>query len=392
VREPEPVLREVCAFLGVPFDASLLTPYEGERMTDGVHPESMAIGDPDFHRHQGIDASLADAWKQVELPRPLSEETRRLAAELGYPEPDGPAPEPRPRRGAEVLVPLRREGRRAPLFCFHPAGGQVLAYRSLAERLGADQPVWALQSRALDGVSEERPTLAAMAADYAETIREVQPADEPYRLLGWSMGGHLALAVAAELESAGADVAFLGIWDSRRSRPSADDPDADQDGGPLRAIASAFGGAIGAAVARLDPPEREALVAELSACDPEERIRRAIEWARSEGVLSDQVPTEALVEQMALVETHVKRIRGHEHRVVRAPIHVWWAQDDLSRRPTTDWSRWTTAAVHTSVVPGNHFTMVQGEGLERLASELSELLAGLGVAGLAGTAGGGRTA
>jgi len=78
--------------------------------------------------------------------------------------------------------------------------------------------------------------------------------------------------------------------------------------------------------------------------------------------------------------------------VVRAPIHVWWAQDDLSRRPTTDWSRWTTAAVHTSVVPGNHFTMVQGEGLERLASELSELLAGLGVAGLAGTAGGGRTA
>jgi len=390
VRDPEPVLREVCAFLGVPFDAAVLTPYEGDRMTDGVHPESMAIGDPDFHRHRGIDPSLADAWKRVELPRPLGDEARRLVAELGYPEADAPAPAERPWRPAEVLVPLRREGRRPPLFCFHPAGGQVLVYRSLAERLGEGQPVWALQSRALDGASEEHPTLAAMAADYAGRIRELQPAGEPYRLLGWSMGGHLALAVAAELESAEEDVAFVALWDSRRSRPQGGGPDSDPSGGPLRAIASAFGGVIGAAVARLDPPERDALVAELSGYGPEERIRRAVDWAQSRGVLSSQVPLEALVAQVALVETHVERIRRHEHQVVRAPIHVWWAQDDLSRRPTTDWSRWSAAGVHTSVVPGNHFTMVHGDGLERLATELAELLERLGVGGLAGAGSVGR--
>jgi amino acid adenylation domain-containing protein len=376
VRTPEPVMHEVCSFLGVPFDSAVLTPYRGNRMTDGVHPESMAIGDPDFHHHQGIDASLADAWKTVKLPRPLGGETRRLLVELGYAASDaaGGGPEP-PGRFGEVLVPLRATGRRPPLFCFHPAGGQVLVYRDLAERLRADQPVWALQSRALDESATEHPTLAAMAADYAARIRQIQPAGEPYRLLGWSMGGHLALAAAAELEAAGEKVAFLGLWDSRRPGPGGD----NSDGGPLRAIASAFGGAIGVAVARLEPPARDALVRELSELGAEERIRRAVEWARDRGVLSTAVPSDALVAQAALVETHVSLIRSHQQRPVRAPIHVWWARDDLSRRPTTDWSRLTGAGVHTSVVDGDHFTMVRGAGLERLAGELDGILERLAV-------------
>jgi thioesterase domain-containing protein len=189
------------------------------------------------------------------------------------------------------------------------------------------------------------------------------------------MGGHLALAAAAELEAAGEKVAFLGLWDSRRPGPGGDNP----DGGPLRAIASAFGGAIGVAVARLEPPARDALVRELSELGAEERIRRAVEWARDRGVLSTAVPSDALVAQAALVETHVSLIRSHQQRPVRAPIHVWWARDDLSRRPTTDWSRLTGAGVHTSVVDGDHFTMVRGAGLERLAGELDGILERLAV-------------
>ncbi|MBN2312143.1 MAG: amino acid adenylation domain-containing protein [Candidatus Hydrogenedentes bacterium] len=84
VREPERVLGEVCAFLGVPFQEALLTPYDGPRMTDGVHAKSMAIGDPGFLKHDSIDGSLGEVWKTIRLPKPLGHAAREVAARLDY--------------------------------------------------------------------------------------------------------------------------------------------------------------------------------------------------------------------------------------------------------------------------------------------------------------------
>ena len=42
-------------------------------------------------------------------------------------------------------------------------------------------------------------TMLEMARDYADRIREVQPAG-PYHLLGWSLGGNIAFAITEELE------------------------------------------------------------------------------------------------------------------------------------------------------------------------------------------------
>ena len=38
----------LCEFLQIPFEDNLLQPYEGKRMTDGIHAQSMPIGDPNF--------------------------------------------------------------------------------------------------------------------------------------------------------------------------------------------------------------------------------------------------------------------------------------------------------------------------------------------------------
>jgi amino acid adenylation domain-containing protein len=84
VTTPEPVMRTLCRFLAIEFTPDLLTPYEGGRMTDGVHEKSMLIGDPSFHTHSAIDASLADAWRHISLPRRLGGYARRVATELGY--------------------------------------------------------------------------------------------------------------------------------------------------------------------------------------------------------------------------------------------------------------------------------------------------------------------
>jgi nonribosomal peptide synthetase DhbF len=56
-------------------------------------------------------------------------------------------------------------------------------------------------------------TIEDMAADYLSLIREVQPVG-PYNLLGWSLGGLVAYAIATQLQSAGQEVAMLALLDS----------------------------------------------------------------------------------------------------------------------------------------------------------------------------------
>jgi hypothetical protein len=77
VRAPEAAMLRLVAFLDLPWDEAVLAPYAGGRMIDGP-------GDPDIFQQDGIDATLADAWRTALLPRSLAPETIELAERLGY--------------------------------------------------------------------------------------------------------------------------------------------------------------------------------------------------------------------------------------------------------------------------------------------------------------------
>jgi acyl transferase domain-containing protein/NAD(P)-dependent dehydrogenase (short-subunit alcohol dehydrogenase family) len=76
VRTPQMVMQGVCAFLGVPYAADVVRPYERGRMFEGP-------GDPGFRAHRDIDPSRADAWSAASA-RALGTRARALAATFGY--------------------------------------------------------------------------------------------------------------------------------------------------------------------------------------------------------------------------------------------------------------------------------------------------------------------
>ena len=84
VSKPRQVMTEVCEFLEIPFNEAILTPYQGDRMTDGVSNTAMSLGDPNFLNHQKIEAKLAETWREIELPRTLGTYTQQLAERLNY--------------------------------------------------------------------------------------------------------------------------------------------------------------------------------------------------------------------------------------------------------------------------------------------------------------------
>ncbi|MGX7824530.1 amino acid adenylation domain-containing protein [Actinokineospora sp. 24-640] len=111
-----------------------------------------------------------------------------------------------------VLLPLRSTGGEPPLFAVHPAGGLAWMYSGLLRHL-PDRPLYGLQCRGLDTGDGLPASIEEAAADYVRRIREVQP-HGPYHLLGWSLGGFIAHAMAAQLEAAGERVALLVNLDS----------------------------------------------------------------------------------------------------------------------------------------------------------------------------------
>src|SRR5205807_6296229 len=99
------------------------------------------------------------------------------------------------------------------LFCVHPAGGLSWCYAPLLRYLPDDIPLYGLQATGLDGTGELPESLPAMAADYLQRLRSVQPSG-PYRLLGWSFGGLVAHEMARQLQAQGEQVAAMIVLDA----------------------------------------------------------------------------------------------------------------------------------------------------------------------------------
>ena len=116
-------------------------------------------------------------------------------------------------RQHSLIVDLNGHQAAPSLFLFHPSFGSAHCYKAIGMALRVDMPVRGIICRALIDPQSEVPAWDAMVDEYARQIQAVQP-QGPYYLGGWSLGGNLALQVAAFLEEQGAEVAFVGCIDA----------------------------------------------------------------------------------------------------------------------------------------------------------------------------------
>jgi thioesterase domain-containing protein len=220
--------------------------------------------------------------------------------------------------------------------------------------LGDEQPLFAIQSRASESLEREQPTLEAMAIDYATVIQGVRPSG-PYRLLGWSMGGFIAHAIARELELRGELVEQVAMIDSR----------------PIAGFAMHDTGLAVMAVMhdlQLSPEPGSEL--------PQLRTLEAkplegpdlLTWCQLHGLIPKAaISVGAFSSIVRRYLKHFQLLRDHRPGTVNSPIVAWWSGESA---PGRYWSNFTKAVLKEKVVGGTHFTIIRPPHIDVIAAEL----------------------
>ncbi|WP_184543421.1 non-ribosomal peptide synthetase [Mucilaginibacter sp. FT3.2] len=123
----------------------------------------------------------------------------------------------------ESLVHIKPSGSKMPLYIVHGAGLNVLLFNALAMNMDADQPVYGLQAKGLNGIDEPLDVMEEIAANYIAEIVAQNP-DGPYALAGYSLGGIIAYEMANQMIAAGKDVKMLAMFDTYADISTINDP------------------------------------------------------------------------------------------------------------------------------------------------------------------------
>lgn len=115
------------------------------------------------------------------------------------------------------VMPIKREGRRIPLFCVH--GDEANHY--LPRYLHPEQPFYGTVHQGEDGKPLDHTTVEGIAAHYIKELQRLLP-QGPYNVCGYSFGGLVAFEVARQLSVQGHEVPLVIMLDSYAPEPFID--------------------------------------------------------------------------------------------------------------------------------------------------------------------------
>ena len=125
-------------------------------------------------------------------------------------------------REYDPVVPLQTQGGKAPLWCGYPGSGDILVFVQLAQQF-ANRSAYALRTRGYNPGEQFFSGPQEAADTHCKHIKMTQR-DEPYAIVGYSLGSTLAYEIAKRLRAQGDEVRFLAsmipAFYQRLRRPS----------------------------------------------------------------------------------------------------------------------------------------------------------------------------
>jgi thioesterase domain-containing protein len=256
----------------------------------------------------------------------------------------------------ELVMPMRGGGDGPPLFCAHPLVGLSWCYLALLPHVEAGYPLYGLQARGLRRPEPLPASIDEMARDYADQIRITQPSG-PYHLLGMSLGGNVAFAIAEELERRGERIGLLVILDATLTDLEVIET---EPWAIFNLVLAQFG-----YVPVVTPAD----------ADPQARMLEAVR--RRPGLGLDGWPEQRLRALQRVISNNAAVARAHQPGRVHCPMLFFSA----TRNPPTlaeklaDWRRFVDGPIEAVELDCDHREMLLPGPIARLGPALSRRMA-----------------
>jgi amino acid adenylation domain-containing protein len=266
-----------------------------------------------------------------------------------------------------VLVTLQTGAPgRKPLFCVHPAGGDVLGFQDLARAFGPEQPFYGLQSLGRFLHSDQHTTLEAMAACYVREIQTLQPTG-PYLLAGHSLGAVVAFEMARQLEAAGEHIGLLALLDGEARIESALID-------TLLLVSDTF--ELGISRAELAAQAEDEMM-QYVLRKSKKRFGRVLEIAYDMDILPRGFRTRDAELFLTRIAANIDLATRYRLQPLRHAAHLFIATDasaNVARVDVETWRRYVLGGVTVIPVPGDHMTLIKKPHAQTLAARLAELI------------------
>ncbi|MFD2417230.1 amino acid adenylation domain-containing protein [Amycolatopsis pigmentata] len=265
-----------------------------------------------------------------------------------------------PRRSSMIALNRSRSAR--TMYVMHEISGNVTGYTRLAELLEPHLRVVGIEAACVDGESEPKTNVGAMAEDYWRAVRDTHDGS-PLLLAGWSFGGALAVEVAALAQAAGQAVDLVAAFDTYLGDDSA--PRARR---PIAAATKLLEG-----LARVSGDRAWRDVARRDFAD----------WLRDLNLAEQMVSLEHgdLMHHVRILLAHWTALGAYEPSELSCRTLVFEAEDSTWPHPLRwGWESVTSGPLTAHMTPGSHFTMLQPPHVtaiaDRMVSALSASVAG----------------
>jgi thioesterase domain-containing protein/peptidoglycan/xylan/chitin deacetylase (PgdA/CDA1 family) len=314
-------------------------PLPDPALTAVPEPSAQAHGEPIAAGTQGPPRGGVAAREDLQILR-LNSKTSRAAGGV-----------------LDLMMPMRVGGDGPALFCAPPMMGLSWCYLSLLPHIDARYPLYGLQAR---GVRRPEPlptSMAEMARDYADQIRMTQPSG-PYHLLGWSLGGNIAFAIAEELQRRGEQIELLVILDSALT--NLDVIESNQPWMVYNLVLAHFG-----------------YVPALTAADPAPEVRMVELVRRRPGLGLEDWPDQRVHALQRVIKNNVAVARTHHPGRVHCPLLFFSAtrNEPTLAEKLESWRSFVDGPIEAVELDCDHKYMLLPEPAARLGPALSERLA-----------------
>ncbi|MBX2807457.1 MAG: amino acid adenylation domain-containing protein [Cellvibrionaceae bacterium] len=269
------------------------------------------------------------------------------------------------------LVALDAHGDGQPLFLVHPAGGNLLCYRTLAQQL--KRPVFGLQAPGIKGETVPLQSITAFADHYAPLIAQRQPQGDIV-VGGWSSGALIAYAVAVKLQALGRRVAGIVMIDS--PAPLCHDKPTDDE------LFRWFVADLGLPAPVLAAVERQSYRNSCRTMTASAAIATLCQILKEQ-----QQPLADQAAQLAIIFAVFKGVVTASRAYLASPLNVdiklfkatQGTVDEFISHPYSDVAHWgwgelSTAKVDAEFIEGSHYTLLQSPQVFAIGNAIEQWL------------------